>query len=100
MLEIELTNRLNSIGFKKSGRKIALTPYCLQDFTAGCKAAKKGFDYQCKSCSSICFQNHASSVLKKNSIEPFIWMGGSIKELMKVIISISQNENLAATGVR
>jgi hypothetical protein len=83
MLEIEMTNRLNSMRFKNADKKIALTPYCLQDFTASCKAAKKGFDYQCKSCSSICFQNHASSILKKNNIEPFIWMGGSIKELAK-----------------
>ena len=83
MLEIEMTNRMNSSGFKNSDRKIALMPYCLQDFTVSCKASKKGFDYQCKSCSAICFQNHASSILKKNNIEPFIWMGGSIKELAK-----------------
>ena len=55
MLEIEMTNRLNSVLFKNSERKIALMPYCLQDFSVSCKAAKKGFDYQCKSCSSLCF---------------------------------------------
>jgi len=83
MLEIELTNRMNSLTFKNSDTKIALTPYCLQNFMVSCKAAKKEFDYQCKSCSSVCFQNHAGSILKKNNIEPFIWMGGSIKELAK-----------------
>lgn len=83
MLEIEMTNRMNSYGFKSADRKIALMPYCLQDFTVSCKADKKGFDYQCKSCSAICFQNHAGSVLKRSNIEPYIWMGGSIKELAK-----------------
>lgn len=91
MLEIELTNRLNYTGFKNADRKIALTAYCLQDFTVSCKAAKKGFDYQCKSCSSICFQNQASSMLKKNNIEPFIWMGGSIKKLAKSTLKNGQS---------
>ncbi len=91
MLEIELTNRLNSTGFNNADRKIALMPYCLQDFTVSCKADKKGFDYQCKCCSSICFQNHASSILKKYNIEPFIWMGGSIKELAKSTFSDSKS---------
>lgn len=83
MLEIEMTNRMNSSRLKNSIRKIALMPYCLQDFTVSCKAAKTGFDYQCKSCSKICFQNQAGSILKKNNIEPFIWMGRSLKELAK-----------------
>lgn len=91
MLEIELTNRMNVVRFKNADRKIALTPYCLQDFTVSCKAAKTGFDYQCKSCSSVCFQNHAGSILKKNNIEPFIWMGGSIKELAKSTLKNGQN---------
>jgi len=97
MLEIEMTNRLNSPGFKNSYRKIALMPYCLQDFTVSCKAAKMGFDYQCKSCSSICFQNHASSILKKYSIEPFIWMGGSIKELSKS--TLRNGQGLGVLGI-
>ena len=97
MLEIEMTNRMNSYIFKNSDRKIALMPYCLQDFTVSCKAAKKGFDYQCKSCSSICFQNHAGSILKKNNIEPFIWMGGSIKELAKS--TFSNDQTLGILGI-
>lgn len=97
MLEIEMTNRMNSSEFKNSDRKIALMPYCLQDFTVSCKAAKKGFDYQCKSCSSICFQNHASSILKKNIIEPFIWMGGSIKELSKS--TFKNGQSLGVLGI-
>jgi hypothetical protein len=91
MLEIEMTNRLNSAGFKNAGRKIALMPYCLQDFAVSCKAAKSGFDYQCKSCSSLCFQNHAGSILKKNNVEPYIWMGGSIKEMAKSTLKNGQS---------
>ena len=97
MLEIEMTNRMNSPGFKNSHRKIALMPYCLQDFTVSCKAAKMGFDYQCKSCSSICFQNHASSILKKNNIEPFIWMGGNIKEM--ATSTLKNDQSLGILGI-
>jgi hypothetical protein len=83
MLEIELTNRLFSADFKKADRKIALLPYCLQDFSASCKSEKDGFDYQCRRCSAKCYQNHASSILQKHNIEPYIWMGGNMKQLAK-----------------
>ncbi len=83
MLEIELTNRLFREEFIKADRKIALLPYCLQDFSADCKAVKNGFDYQCKSCSAKCYQNHASRILKDHNIEPYIWMGGNMKQLAK-----------------
>jgi hypothetical protein len=83
MLEIELTNRLYVSDFKKSTRKIALLPYCLQDFSVDCKADKTGFDYQCKHCSGKCFQNQSSRILEKNNIEPYIWMGGDLKNLVK-----------------
>lgn len=81
MLEIELTNRLFSSEFIKADKKIALMPYCLQDFSVKCKSEKNGFDYQCKHCSAGCFQNHADEILKDNHIEPFIWMGGNMKQL-------------------
>jgi hypothetical protein len=45
MLEIELTNRQYAGEFLKADRKIALMPYCLQDFSVSCKSAKNGFDY-------------------------------------------------------
>ncbi len=83
MLEIELTNRLFISEFKKADRKIALMPYCLQDFSVSCKSAKEGFDYQCKHCSAKCFQNYASSILENLHIEPYIWMGGNMKQLAK-----------------
>ena len=47
MLEIELTNRLFVSEFIKVDKKIALMPYCLQDFTVKCKSEKNGFDFQC-----------------------------------------------------
>jgi hypothetical protein len=80
MLEIELTNRLNKSLFMESDRKISLQPYCLQDFTANCKAKNNGFDSQCRFCSQNCFQNHASKILKNNNVEPYIWMGASISK--------------------
>jgi hypothetical protein len=83
MLEIELTNRLFASDFIKADRKIALMPYCLQDFSVNCKSEKKGFDYQCKHCSANCFQNYASKILKDHNIEPFIWTGGKMKQLAR-----------------
>ena len=83
MLEIELTNRLFIKEFLKADRKIALMPYCLQDFLVNCKSAKNGFDYQCKHCSAKCFQNHSSKILETHNIEPYIWMGGNMKQLAK-----------------
>ncbi|MBM2813811.1 MAG: hypothetical protein HW421_573 [Ignavibacteria bacterium] len=81
MLEIELTNRLFVNDFRNSAFKIALLPYCLQDFSMECKSEKNDFDYQCKHCSLSCYQNHASIILKKNQIEPYIWMDSDIKKL-------------------
>ena len=83
MLEVELTNRLNIQAFRKASGKVALLPYCLQDFTVGCKSEKAGFDYQCRHCSSGCFQNYTSNILKTNNIEPYIWMSGNMKKLDK-----------------
>jgi hypothetical protein len=83
MLEVELTNRLFVSEFTRADRKIALMPYCLQDFSVKCKSEKKYFDYQCRHCSPGCFQNWASRILEEYHIEPFIWMGGDMKQLAK-----------------
>jgi hypothetical protein len=83
MLEIELTNRLFVKEFIEADKKIALMPYCLQDFSVSCKSSKDGFDYRCKHCSAKCFQNHASRILEEHNIEPYIWMGGNTKQLAK-----------------
>ena len=83
MLEIELTNRLFREEFLNADRKIALMPYCLQDFSVSCKSEKIEFDYQCMHCSAHCFQNHASRILEAHDIEPYIWMGGKMKQLAK-----------------
>jgi hypothetical protein len=97
MLEIELTNRLFTGEFKKADRKIALLPYCLQDFTVACKAEKKGFDYQCKHCSGKCFENHASMMLKKSNIEPYIWRGTNFRKLATA--TLSKGQRFAVFGI-
>jgi hypothetical protein len=81
MIEIEITNRFYRDEFMRADRKIALLPYCLQDFSASCKATVKGFDYQCNHCSKKCFENQASIILKQNDIEPYIWRGSDFKKL-------------------
>ena len=97
MVEIELTNRLFSSEFIKSDKKIALLPYCLQDFSVKCKSEKNGFDYQCKHCSAGCVQNFASEILKDNHIEPFIWMGGNMKQLANY--TLKEGRTLAVLGI-
>ncbi|HEX2393840.1 MAG TPA: DUF116 domain-containing protein [Bacteroidales bacterium] len=97
MLEIELTNRLFRAEFVNSDRKIALTPYCLRNLNVNCKADKNDFDYQCKHCSSICFQNQAGRILRNNNVEPYIWMGGNIKELFN--ISRKKGQRLGVLGI-
>jgi hypothetical protein len=97
MLEAELTNRLNISEFRKAGRKVALLPYCLQDFTVDCKSEKSGFDYRCCHCSAGCYQNHASRILKTNDIEPYIWMSGNMKKLAKE--TISEKKSFAVLGI-
>ena len=97
MLEIELTNRRFSSDFLSADRKIALMPYCLQDFSANCKSTRNGFDYQCKHCSVRCFQNYASEILEANNIEPYIWMEGYMKKLAK--FSLREKRTLGILGI-
>ncbi|MFA6571561.1 MAG: DUF116 domain-containing protein [Bacteroidota bacterium] len=97
MLEIELTNRLNREIFIKADKKIALLPHCLQDFSVSCKSEKTDFDYQCKHCSAKCYQNHISMLLKKNGIEPYIWMGGSFKRIAKS--TLKSGKSFAVLGI-
>jgi hypothetical protein len=97
MLEAELTNRFNILRFRNAGRKVALLPYCLQDFTVDCRSEKVGFDYQCRHCSSGCFQNHASNILRSNNIEPYIWQGGNMKQLAKE--TLNEKKSFGVLGV-
>lgn len=90
MLEIELTNRLFISEFIRADKKIALMPYCLQDFSVNCKSEKNDFDYQCCHCSPKCYQNFASDILKSNHIEPFIWMNGNMKQFAKYTLQKKQ----------
>jgi hypothetical protein len=83
--------------FLKADKKIALMPYCLQDFTVKCKSEKNGFDYQCKHCSPGCFQNSASEMLKIKNIEPYIWMEGDMKRLAEY--TFKDNRTFGVLGI-
>ena len=97
MIERELTNRIFRTEFINADKKIALLPYCLQDFSVSCKSAKSGFDYQCRQCSGKCFQNHVSEILKTYNIEPYIWMGGDFKKLAK--FNLLEKRSLGVLGI-
>lgn len=97
MLEAELTNRLNIQDFRKADRKVALLPYCLQDFNVDCRSEKRGFDYQCRHCSSVCFQNQTSSILESDNIEPYIWQTGNMKKLAKE--TLKEKKKFAVLGI-
>lgn len=97
MVEIEMTNRLFADKFKMADKKIALLPYCLKDFSVNCKSEKNGFDYQCRHCSARCYQNEASNILLKHNIEPYIWMGGDMKQLAKY--TIKEKQTFAVLGI-
>jgi hypothetical protein len=97
MLEIELTNRLFADDFKRADRKIALLPYCLQDFSVDCQSERDGFDYRCRHCSVMCFQNHASNILKTYHIEPYIWTAGDMKKLAKY--TIKEKRSFSVLGI-
>jgi len=97
MLEIELTNRLFASDFIKADKKIALLPYCLQDFSIKCKSERNGFDYQCRHCSAKCFQNWASEILENHQIDPFIWMEGNMKQLAK--FTLKEKRTFGVLGI-
>ncbi len=86
MLEIELTNRLYASSFRSAGKKIALLPHCLRDFTVECKSAPVGFDYKCRHCSKICYQNAVTTLLDKNGIDAYIWRGADLKKEVRSVI--------------
>lgn len=97
MIEIELTNRLFRDQFQRADRKIALMPYCLQDFSVNCKSSVKGFDYQCNHCSGKCFENRASIILKKQGIEPYIWRDLDFRKLAAA--TFKKGEVFAVFGI-
>jgi hypothetical protein len=81
MLEAAVVNRVNRNSFLQSDQKIALLPYCLQDFSVHCKASPDKFDYRCKHCSKNCYQNQVTRILEEHDIEPFIWMESDYRPL-------------------
>jgi hypothetical protein len=82
MIEIELTNRLNQKLFRNCSRKIALLPYCLREFDHACKASQGDFDTACRNCSKTCFTGMVSKLLRQYGIEPYIWMGSRLRDLV------------------
>jgi hypothetical protein len=50
MLEIELTNRINSEGFSKAPWRMALIAHCLRDFRKGCQSRRGVIEDQCTGC--------------------------------------------------
>jgi hypothetical protein len=83
MLEIELTNRLNSEKFFGCGYRFALLPHCLHDLSKECLSKTNGIEYVCGRCSKKCFSRCAGELLKSHGIEPFIWKERSFKSLVK-----------------
>lgn len=97
MIEIELTNRMFAAKFKMADKKIALLPHCLHNFSVNCKSEKNGFDYQCRHCSAGCYQNYASYILKKHNVEPYIWMGGNMKQFAKY--TLKEKRTFSVLGI-
>jgi hypothetical protein len=91
MLEVELVNRIHISAFKKAEKKIALLPHCLRDLSKNCKSAMGDLDYVCKKCSKDCFIRHASEVLTKYDVDPYIWMTMDLKKLARRLMKEGQN---------
>ncbi len=83
ILEFALVNRINKNKFLSCDKKIALLPYCLQDFTSRCQAEPDEYDYRCKHCSKNCYQNQVTRLLLKHAIDPYIWMESEFENLYK-----------------
>lgn len=97
MLEIELTNRLYSASFRSADKKIALLPHCLRDLTVECKAVPDGFDYRCRHCSKICYQNEVTRILTEHGIEAYIWRGADLRKEAKSVIK--SGKSLGVMGI-
>src|SRR5512136_835643 len=84
MLGIELLNRINYDSFMECQKKIALLPYCLQDWSGSCKSSMGDLDYVCRKCSNKCYINRTSSLLRAHGISAYIWMTGDLKKLKRL----------------
>ncbi len=82
-LEFILVNRINKNEFLACEKKIALLPYCLQDFSKACEASPDDVDYRCGHCSKKCYQNQVTRILEKQGIAPYIWMEGVLKSFFR-----------------
>ena len=82
MLLVELANRAWKEAFRTAKRRIAFLPYCLHDLSADCQSGPGGLDYVCKGCSKNCFVNRVSALLRRNRVEPYLWMNARLKGLL------------------
>jgi hypothetical protein len=96
MLEIELTNRANVDSFRQCRKKIALLPYCLQDWSGSCESSMGDLEYVCRKCSKKCCINRVSTLLQEHDISAYIWMTGKIKKLKPIVRS---NSGLGGLGI-
>jgi len=82
-VEIELRNRINGDAFRQCSEKLAFLPHCLHDLNADCGAKHKGLDMVCMCCSSSCYINEVSRLLRHHRVRPYIWMNTNLSRLLK-----------------
>lgn len=83
MLEIELTNRINSESFSKAPWRMALIAHCLRDFRKGCRSRKADIEEQCTHCDMDCYVNMGSELLERYQIHPYISVSMDHRRLFK-----------------
>jgi hypothetical protein len=93
-VEIELMNRLHVSSFGQRKDRIALLPHCLHDLSKTCEARPHGVDNVCVACSSGCYINAVSSVLRRHGVRPFIWMQANLRRLLR-----AGREEMAVLGI-
>jgi hypothetical protein len=97
MIEIELTNRINLVNFRRSAKKLAFLPHCLRDFDKNCLAAPDDIDHLCRGCSKKCTINAVSRLLKKSEVTPYIWMQADLKKIFKLYEK--ENTRIGVLGI-
>lgn len=83
MLEVELINRANRPAFERCANRLALLPHCLHDLSLECQSRPRGLDNVCSACSSRCYLNAVSRLLRKFRIRPYIWMSADLRKMLK-----------------
>lgn len=97
MIEFELINRIHKEAFLASAYRIALMPYCLKETQDHCRAEPDHLDFRCRGCIDNCYVNRLSQVLRKNSIEPYIWRNARLKPMFTRLVR--EHENVGVLGI-